>query len=68
MLLLYAISTFRLSIYENSCSRNVNAMYGVFVIMALKSWNLSQPQQYGQILSTHWWPYKQGTTVEPCFF
>ena len=37
MLLLYAISTFRLFIYENSCSRNANAMYGVFVIMALKS-------------------------------
>ena len=37
MLLLYAISIFRLFIYENSCSRNVNAMYGVFVITALKS-------------------------------
>ena len=56
MLLLYTISTFWLFIYENSCSRNANAMYSVFVITALKSWNLSQPQQYGQILSTHWWP------------
>ena len=57
MLLLYATSTFRLFIYENSCSRNANAMYNVFVIAALKSWNLSQPQQYGQILFTHWWLY-----------
>ena len=34
--LLYAISTFRLFINENSCSRNVNALYVVFVIPALK--------------------------------
>ena len=34
--LLYAISTFRLFINENSCSRNANAIYGVFVIIALK--------------------------------
>ena len=34
--LLYAISTFRLFINENSCSRNANALYVVFVITALK--------------------------------
>ena len=33
--LLYAISTLRLFINENS---TVNAMYGVFVITDLKSW------------------------------
>ena len=38
--LLYAISTFRLFINENS---TVNVMYGVFVIMDLKSLNLSLP-------------------------
>ena len=37
--LLYMIFTFRLFINENSM---VNAMYGVFVITAFKSWNLSQ--------------------------
>ena len=41
--LLYAISTFRLFINENSCSRYANALYGVFVIMALKSWNWACP-------------------------
>ena len=34
--LLYAIFTFRLFIDENSCSRNANALYLVFVIPALK--------------------------------
>ena len=38
--LLYAISTFRLIINENS---TVNVMYGVFVITDLKSLNLSLP-------------------------
>ena len=43
-----------------SCSRNANAMYGVFVITALKSWNLSLPRwnglpiKYCQIFWTHW--------------
>ena len=36
MLLLYMISTFWLFIYENSCSRNVNAMYGVLVYLSLR--------------------------------
>ena len=36
---------FWLFIQENStCSRSVNAMYGVFVISALKSWNFTLPQ------------------------
>ena len=39
--LLYAISTFRLFINENS---KVNVTYSVFVIAALKSLNLSQRQ------------------------
>ena len=29
--LLYTISTFQLSIKENSCSKSANVMYGVFV-------------------------------------
>ena len=37
--LLYAISALRLFVNENSCSKNV--FVGVFVITALKSWNLS---------------------------
>ena len=35
--LLSVISTFRLFINDNSCSRNANAMYGVFVIIGPSS-------------------------------
>ena len=40
---MYAISTFRLFINENSCSRNASALYDVFVITTLKSRNLIRP-------------------------
>ena len=46
------ISTFRLFINDNSCSRNANAMYGVFVIRALNSWNLSLPRKYDHPVNT----------------
>ena len=40
---------------------NVNAMYSVFVITALKSWKLSLPRQYGQPVNMvkyakYFWP------------
>ena len=46
--LLYAISTFRLYINENT----VNAMYCVFDITTHKSWNLSQLGWYGHPVNT----------------
>ena len=52
IILLYAISTFWLFINENSCSRNGNVMYSVFVITALKSWNLSLPRWNGHPINT----------------
>ena len=47
----YVISTVWLFINESS---TVNAMYGIFVITAHKSWNLSQPLQYGRIFLPLW--------------
>ena len=54
----YAISSFQLFINENSCSRNANAVYATFVIMALKSWNLSLPRWYRYQVNTAkiFWP------------
>ena len=51
------MSAFRLFIDENS---TVNAMYGVFVITALESWDLSLPRLYAYTATT--------SLIRPNFF
>ena len=69
--LLYAISLFRLFINENSCSRNANAMYGVFSCqLSLRPssheiWtcldNKATPLIRPIFFLTHWWSFQRGS-------